>query len=90
MLEQRVRVATTTETDMVRPDSRIGLVHTAHIAEILQPLSAYLPLSGFLASYREYLVPISGDEAPAELRRRHIEATVEPIADGFVFRRVEP
>lgn len=65
-------------------------MHTAHIAEILQPLSAYLPLTGFLASYREYLVPISGDEAPAELRRRHIGATVELTSDGLVFRRVEP
>lgn len=74
---------------MIGPDGRIGLVHTAHVDEILQPIAAYLPLEGFLAKYRDYLVPISGAETRAELSRRHIEAIVELTPTGLVFQRVD-
>lgn len=74
---------------MIGAGGRIGLVHTAHIDEILQPIAAYLPLAGFLQEFRDKLVPVTGDESPAELRRRNIQAIVELSPAGLVFRRVD-
>ncbi len=74
---------------MVGPGSRIGLLHAAHIDEIMQPVSAYLPITGFLEEFRGFFVPISGDEGNAVLKRRGIEALVEVTPAGLVFRRVD-
>ena len=73
---------------MVGIGGRIGLLHTQHIDEILQPVATYVPREGFVDKFRDFFVPVSGDESPAELKRRNIQGVVTLTPDGLVFRRV--
>lgn len=74
---------------LIDADAHVGLIGAPHVAELLQPVGAYLPATSFVERFRDFLVPIAGDESAAELRRRKIQATVELTDRGLVLRTVE-
>ena len=73
---------------MIEGEGRIGLAHTLTMAEILQPISTYLPLRGFLEEYQRLFVAVPMNQPASWLRDRNIQFVIQLDSHGLTATRV--